>query len=111
MFNLGLCYMDGDGVEKDPTRAAQLYQLAVNGRNVNAMNNLGVSYQTGQGVEQDFTRAAQLYADNSDLVLRKPPFPIPSIDLQMIWSPLLQHDEGHRWFRQLVADVAAESCN
>ncbi|MCH8493441.1 MAG: LysR family transcriptional regulator [Idiomarina sp.] len=57
------------------------------------------------------TRAAKLYEDNPDLVLKTPPFAIPEIDLQMIWSPLLQHDEGHRWFRQLVADVAAHSCN
>lgn len=55
------------------------------------------------------SRAAKLYADHPDLVLREPPFAIPSIELKMIWSPLLQHDDGHRWFRQLVADVAG-SC-
>lgn len=54
-------------------------------------------------------RAATLYKDNPDLVLREPPFAIPAIDLQMIWSPLLQHDEGHRWFRQLVSDVASQA--
>lgn len=54
-------------------------------------------------------RAAKLYEDAGDLVLKTPPFPIPEIDLQMIWSPLLQHDEGHRWFRQLVAEVAART--
>lgn len=51
-------------------------------------------------------RAANLYKDNPDVVLREPPFPIPAIDLRMIWSPLLQHDEGHRWFRTLLAEVA-----
>ncbi|TRW48050.1 LysR family transcriptional regulator [Aliidiomarina halalkaliphila] len=54
------------------------------------------------------TRAGKLYESSPDLVLREPPFPIPKIDLQMIWSPLLQHDEGHKWFRQLIADVAAK---
>lgn len=53
------------------------------------------------------SKAAKLYEDSVDLVLRKPPFEIPSIELKMIWSPLLQHDDGHRWFRQLVADAAA----
>ncbi|MCC5854602.1 MAG: LysR family transcriptional regulator [Idiomarina sp.] len=52
------------------------------------------------------SRAAALYKDSPDLVLKEPPFAIPSIDLQMIWSPLLQHDEGHKWFRHLVAEVA-----
>ncbi|HLV49126.1 MAG TPA: LysR family transcriptional regulator [Aliidiomarina sp.] len=54
-------------------------------------------------------RAANLYKDNPDVVLCEPPFPIPAIDLHMIWSPLLQHDEGHRWFRSLLADVASKS--
>ncbi|RUO39059.1 LysR family transcriptional regulator [Aliidiomarina taiwanensis] len=51
-------------------------------------------------------QAATLYKDNPDIVLREPPFAIPEIDLRMIWSPLLQHDEGHRWFRSLLAEVA-----
>ncbi|RTE85478.1 MULTISPECIES: LysR family transcriptional regulator [Gammaproteobacteria] len=54
-------------------------------------------------------RAAKLYEDAPDLVLKEPPFAIPAIDLQMIWSPLLQHDEGHRWFRQLLSEVAERS--
>ncbi|MDN7125093.1 LysR family transcriptional regulator [Pseudidiomarina terrestris] len=52
------------------------------------------------------TRAALLYQDDEELTLRQPPFAIPDLDLTMIWSPLLQHDAGHRWFRQLVAETA-----
>jgi len=54
-------------------------------------------------------RAAMLYSDTADLILKDPPFDIPPIGLQMIWSPLLQHDEGHKWFRQLVGEVAASA--
>ena len=54
------------------------------------------------------TRAASLYKDDDELTMREPPFAIPDLDLTMIWSPLLQHDAGHRWFRQLVAETAAE---
>ena len=53
------------------------------------------------------TRAAALYKDDDHLVTKEPPFRIPGLTLTMIWSPLLQHDAGHRWFRQLVADTAA----
>lgn len=53
------------------------------------------------------TRAASLYKDDDELTMREPPFAIPDLDLTMIWSPLLQHDAGHRWFRQLVAETAA----
>lgn len=55
------------------------------------------------------TRAAKLYENHPELVLLEPPFDIPEIELQMIWSPLLQHDEGHRWFRQLIAEVAEQA--
>ncbi len=53
-------------------------------------------------------QAALIYQDDAGLVLREPPFEIPPVELTMIWSPLLQHDAGHRWFRQLVADTAAQ---
>ena len=52
------------------------------------------------------TRAAKLYEGDDELVLKAPPFAIEQLDLTMIWSPLLQHDAGHRWFRQLVAETA-----
>ncbi|RUO63272.1 transcriptional regulator, LysR family [Pseudidiomarina planktonica] len=54
------------------------------------------------------TRAASLYQNDSELTVKAPPFAIPPLALTMIWSPLLQHDAGHRWFRQLVATTAAE---
>lgn len=53
------------------------------------------------------TQAATLYKDDDELVMLKPPFDIPALELTMIWSPLLQHDAGHRWFRQLITDTAA----
>jgi len=53
------------------------------------------------------TRAASLYEGDEFLVMKEPPFTIPGLTLTMIWSPLLQHDAGHRWFRQIVADTAA----
>jgi len=52
------------------------------------------------------TRAASLYRDDGELIMKAPPFAIPPLALTMIWSPLLQHDAGHRWFRQLVAATA-----
>jgi DNA-binding transcriptional LysR family regulator len=52
------------------------------------------------------TQAATLYKDDDELVILSPPFHIPPLELTMIWSPLLQHDAGHRWFRQLIVDTA-----
>ncbi|WP_404399932.1 LysR family transcriptional regulator [Idiomarina seosinensis] len=53
------------------------------------------------------TRAAKLYQNDDTLIIKEPPFSIPALTLTMIWSPLLQHDAGHRWFRQIVAETAA----
>lgn len=54
------------------------------------------------------TQAALIHQHNSDYTLLEPPFPIPNIELKMIWSPLLHHDSSHVWFRQLVLEAATE---
>ncbi|WP_281647279.1 LysR family transcriptional regulator [Parendozoicomonas sp. Alg238-R29] len=53
------------------------------------------------------TRAAKLMADDPELVILPPPFLIPSIELKMAWSPLLQQDAGHRWLRRLIVELAS----
>lgn len=37
-----------------------------------------------------------------------PPFEIPSMTLNIAWSPLLQHNAAHRWMRRLILEIAAE---
>lgn len=53
------------------------------------------------------TRAAHLYRDDPHVVILPPPFPIPPIDLQLIWSPLLNKDASHIWLRRLITETAA----
>lgn len=52
------------------------------------------------------TRAARLQQNNPRVVIKEPPFHIPSMDLEMAWSPLLQNNPGHQWMRKLIADEA-----
>lgn len=52
------------------------------------------------------SRATALKLDNPRVLLRKPPFEIPEIELKMAWSPLLQHNLGHQWLRRLIVEVA-----
>lgn len=52
------------------------------------------------------TRAARLQQNNPRVVMKEPPFHIPSMDLEMAWSPLLQNNPGHQWMRKLIADEA-----
>tara|TARA_B100000809_G_C15069082_1_gene505288 strand:- start:19 stop:960 length:942 start_codon:yes stop_codon:yes gene_type:complete len=52
--------------------------------------------------------AAMQLAGNPNVVILDPPFEIPRMRLKMVWSPLLQHDPGHRWIRQLIKTVSEE---
>jgi DNA-binding transcriptional LysR family regulator len=52
------------------------------------------------------TKAANLMKDQPDVIIMPPPFEIPEIELQMAWSPLMQHNPAHQWLRNLIADVA-----
>ncbi|MFN3714714.1 MAG: LysR family transcriptional regulator [Alcanivoracaceae bacterium] len=52
------------------------------------------------------TRVARMQAQNSSLVIKEPPFPIPEFELKMAWSPLLHHNAAHRWLRKLIQEEA-----
>ena len=52
--------------------------------------------------------AARQLEHNPNVVILDPPFDIPRMRLKMGWSPLLQHDPGHRWIRQLINQVSEE---
>ena len=52
--------------------------------------------------------AARSVEENPHITVLEPPFDIPRMRLKMVWSPLLQHDPGHRWMRQLIKSVSEE---
>ena len=52
--------------------------------------------------------AARAISNNDSVVILKPPFEIPKMRLKMVWSPLLQHDVGHKWMRQLIKATSEE---
>lgn len=54
------------------------------------------------------TRSTHLVKHFEDLAILPTPFTIPSIELHMVWSPLLHHNIAHRWFRNVIRDVANE---
>ncbi len=66
MKNLGVCYENGDGVDKDIAKAVELYQRATDMGNAAAMCNLGVCYKNGDGVEKDIAKAVELYQRAAD---------------------------------------------
>src|SRR5215831_10534046 len=60
-FNLGLRYQAGEGVPKDLSKAAELYQKAADQGNADAQASLGFLYAQGEGVPKDLSKAAELY--------------------------------------------------
>lgn len=52
--------------------------------------------------------SAKSIANSDKVVILDPPFEIERMRLKMVWSPLLQHDPGHRWLRQLIKSVSLE---
>ena len=51
-------------------------------------------------------RAARMFQHNPSLALVDPPFTIPPIEIQMVWSPLLHHNSAHRWIRSTLVSLA-----
>ena len=60
-YNLGVCYSNGQGVEKDETRAFFWFQKAAEQGLAGAQFNLGVYYDKGKGVEKDEAKAVSWY--------------------------------------------------
>ena len=56
-----LCYLNGDGVEKDATLAFDWMSKSADFGDQNGMVSLAVLYATGQGVEKDLNMAATWY--------------------------------------------------
>ena len=54
------------------------------------------------------TLVARTKAADPEYHLCPPPFPIEPFELKMAWSPLLHHESGHQWLRQLITTVAAD---
>ena len=52
-YNLGVCYINGDGVEQDGKEAVKWFRKAAEQGDADAQYNLGLTYYEGRGVEKD----------------------------------------------------------
>jgi len=70
IHKLGLCYLDGIGVEQDIFRAVALFERAAERGHTGSIYKFGWCLEKGLGVERNLTRAAELFhlgADMGDL--------------------------------------------
>ena len=58
---MGVCYDNGEGVEKDKRKAFGWYERAAEQGLAEAQYNLGVCYEYGRGVEKDENKAFEWY--------------------------------------------------
>jgi DNA-binding transcriptional LysR family regulator len=52
------------------------------------------------------SRLARRSAAWLPLRLFDPPLRLPEIEVGAIWHPRVEHDPGHRWFRELLGSIA-----
>ena len=74
-FQLGVCYANGSGVEKDMNEAAKWYREAAEQGNPLAQNSLADCYRKGAGVEMNIEESVKWYLqsakqDNADAQLQ-----------------------------------------
>eukprot|EP00466_Bigelowiella_natans_P009969 jgi/Bigna1/55664/estExt_Genewise1Plus.C_670015 len=68
IYNLGICYDEGYGVEKSTkAKAARCYFRASQQENSVALSNLGLCYQHGKGVAKNIAKAIGLYKRSAEL--------------------------------------------
>lgn len=58
---LGVCYKNGDGVERDYAKAMHLFQQASAKGECKGYYNIGVLYENGLGLERDYAKAMENY--------------------------------------------------
>ncbi|UZN99926.1 uncharacterized protein OCT59_001185 [Rhizophagus irregularis] len=63
IYHLGYCYQHGIGIERNETRAFQLYKEAAENGHINSKYNLGRCYQHGIGIEKNEIKAFELFKE------------------------------------------------
>ena len=66
-YNLGLCFLVGDGVRLNKNRAAKWFRAAAAQDFPPGVHNLAAAYAYGTGVPKDLNKAIDLFARAADL--------------------------------------------
>ena len=59
MIKLGLAYMTGDGVERDPAKAVEYFRKAAELDEPTGQYNMGIQCARGEGIKRDFAAAVE----------------------------------------------------
>ena len=94
--NIGVCFSNGFGVERDPDLAIRWFSIAAEGGDPLGQRNLATAYLNGLGVAKDGTRAAELYrtaAEQGDALAQD------WLSWMLLEGDMIEPDlkEAHRW--------------
>ena len=64
--DLGMCYWNGDGFEKDQTGACSLFEKSAKQGNALGQYNLGICHRDGIGVQKDEKRARYYFEKSAE---------------------------------------------
>lgn len=64
LFNIGICYSKGQGVEQNFSKATECYHKSAGQGNCYALYDLGFCYDKGQGVEQNYAKDLEFFKKN-----------------------------------------------
>ena len=68
IVNVGLCYLQGNGVKENKKEAVKCFKIAANKyKSSLGFYNLGICYENGFGVCQDYKKAIEMYGKSVEL--------------------------------------------
>lgn len=84
IINIGLCYLQGKGVERNPKEAVKCFKEAAKTANSGiAYYNLGICYENGFGVRKDYKKAIEAYKNATENGERQGLVAIKNVYLKM----------------------------
>lgn len=109
-FYLGMCYINGKGVEQDYTEAMKWLCKAAEQGDAGALYKLGLCYETGQGVKQDFAEAVKWYRKAAEQGNADAQYHLGMFYAQ---GQVLEQDykEAVRWYRKAAEQGNAPAQN
>lgn len=108
-YMLGVCYFNGDGVEKDLVRSAQWYRKAAENGHQSAQYELALCYLYGDGVEESYDEALYWFRAGSALGDKRCEEKLSELTVETS-IPGPKVDDVDKWMRQstLTATDIAE---
>jgi localization factor PodJL len=118
IYRMALAHERGNGVAKSHDKALQLYLLAADKGNINAMHNLGVLYSEGQLGKPDYPQAVRWYGKAAEYGVKD-----SQVNLAIIHQNGLgvnkNLEEAYKWYfiaaqngdseaKAIVADMQAD---